>query len=642
MSTNFYKDNSDLQYYFEKGLDWEKLVRITELNYKLEDGPRSYEEAQESFEDILTMFGEFVAKEVAPRAEAIDRTKVKLENGEAIAPKEWDEVFDQIKELGLHGLPIPREFGGMNAPVLLYFMNAEMLGRADVSAMTHKSFHAGIALALLVYSFYEGTTHFDFENYKISSTRFDQAIREIAAGEAWGCMDITEPDAGSDMAMLKTRAVQDEDGQWRLTGNKIFITSGHGKYHVVIARSEEDPNLGLDGLSLFLVKAYEDKEDGTRERYVNIVRVEEKLGHNGSATCALEFDNVPAELIGKRGEGFKLMLLLMNNARVGVGFECLGVMEASLRAAKDYAAERRSMGKSIDRHEMIADYLDEMDVDIHAQRAIVMHAGYNEEYAQKLEMLGRTVMEHGDMIPELGLNSMEDLEKQIAFHRWESRRMTPLLKYFGAEKAVEHAQRCIQIHGGAGYTKDYGAEKLLRDAMVLPIYEGTSQIQALMAMKDNLMRVLKNPQAFITSLAQLRWRSLSASDPLERRVCKLRATAMGAIQTLLQKTVTDKFKEVRQLPMSQWKDAFVQMDPKRDFAFAMLHAERLIKLLCDATAAELFWEQSVQHSERRQLVERWLERAEPRSRMLMDEINNYGTRILRQLETANAADQAAE
>lgn len=636
MSTNFFRDNNDLQYYFTKGVDWEKLVRITELDYRLKDGHADFEEAQYFYEEVLSMFGEFVAKEVDPHTATFDREGVKLVDGEAVSSEAWDRVFKQIGELGIHGMPIPRELGGMNVPFLLFHFNSEMLARADVSAMTHMSFHAGIALAMLVYSFYEGTTEFDPETLEITSSRFGEYVSEIAAGEAWGAMDITEPDAGSDMAQLKARAVQGDDGIWRITGNKIFISSGHAKYHIVIARTEEDLSLGLDGLSLFVVKAYDDLPDGTRKRYVDIVRVEEKLGHHGSATCALEFDQVEGELVGKRGEGFKLMLLLMNNARVGVGFESIGLMENAWRQAKSYAEERVSMGKSIDRHEMIASYLDDMELEIAASRALTMHAGFHEEYAQKLDMFGRALVRAGKSMPSLGIESMDDIEKQLAYHKWEARRMTPLLKYAAGEGAVALAQRCIQIHGGVGYTQDYGAEKLLRDAMVLPIYEGTSQIQSLMAMKDNLMRVLNNPQAFLTSLAQARWRSVSAKDPAERRVQKLRVQSLGAIQTLLQRTATDKFKEVRNLPFTQWKTAFVQMDPKRDFSFAMLHAERLTRILIDTAVAELFWEQTQKHPERRDLLERWLEKAEPRTKMLLDEIANTGQRILDKL----ASDEA--
>lgn len=632
MSTNFFKDNEDLQYYFEKGVDWAKLVRLSEMNYQLPDGHRSLEEAKEFYEDILNMFGEFVAKEVAPVARDFDEKGVKLVDGEAVESEEWQKVFKQIAELGIHGMPVPRDFGGMNVPVLLFHFGSEMIARADVSAMTHMSFHAGIALAMLVYSFHEGSTTFDAQKLQITDSRFREYIEEIASGVAGGAMDITEPDAGSDMAMLKAKAYQDEDGTWRITGNKIFITSGHNKYHIVIARTEDDMSLGLKGLSLFVVKAYDDKPDGTRERYVDIVRIEDKLGHGGSATCALEFNNTKAELVGERGEGFKLMLLLMNNARVGVGFESLGLMESARRMAVDYAAERVSMEKTIDKHEMIASYIDDMEIEAAALRAIVMYAGYNEEYAQKLTMLARNAIKGGVTLPELGLETLEDVDAALTKHQWEARRLTPLLKYFGGECAVKHAQMSIQIHGGAGYTKDYGAEKLFRDAMVLPIYEGTSQIQALMAMKDNMVRVINKPQEFLGKIAHARWLSVAAKDADERRVARLRVQTLSAIQTMLQRTIASKFKDIRNLPITKWKDAFVQMDPKRDFSFAMMHAERFIQLLINSTVAELFLEQAQEHEERREILHRWLEKVEPHSRMLVDEIQNVGSYTFARLE----------
>ena len=346
-------------------------------------------------------------------------------------------------------------------------------------------------------------------------------------------MDITEPNAGSDMAALEAVGEQDEDGNWFVTGQKIFITSGHGKYHFVIARTEKpadpaDPFAGLGGLSMFLVPAYEDDENGHRKRYVTLDRIEEKMGHHGSCTASLSFDRAPAMLIGERGQGFEYMLVLMNNARVGVGFECLGLCEAAYRLASDYAAERKSMGKTIDRHEMIADYLDEMRTNISGIRALAMHGAFHEEVSQKKALR----LQFADLDPM----ERKRLEKQVAEHKRQARRTTPLLKYMGAEKAVEGARRAVQILGGNGYIKEYGAEKLLRDATVMPIYEGTSQIQALMAMKDTLGGIMKNPQAFLKRMAQARWRSLSADDALERRVAKIQLLSFGAQNHLMTKT----------------------------------------------------------------------------------------------------------
>ena len=635
---NFFTDNDDLRFYVDKGVDWEPLVRLTEYDYRAQDGYQSAEEALTDYRDVLEMVGQFAAEEIAPVAAEMDKVGAQMKDGEAVLPPQMQDIFDQIKELDLHRMCLPRELGGMNCPMLLYFMNSEMLGRADVSTMAHHGFHGGIAMAMLWYSIQEGTTRVDNEQFKLLETRFAKEIEEIASGEAWGCMDITEPSAGSDMGALRAKGEKDDDGNWFVTGEKIFITSGHGKYHFVIARTEEtdpnDPFAGLKGLSMFLVPTYEDTPDG-KKWIASLDRLEEKLGHHGSVTASLSFDRAPAQLVGKRGEGFKYMLTLMNNARVGVGFECLGLSEAAVRLAREYAAERPSMGKTIDRHEMIADYLDEMETDVKALRALCMHAGYNEEMAQKAELAL-------SFLPPSHEMERKRLEREHKKFKAASRRVTPLVKYFGAEKAVEIARRSLQIHGGNGYITEYGAEKLLRDALVMPIYEGTSQIQALMAMKDNLGAIMKNPQGFVKDMAQARWRAVSSRDPLERAVARIQSQVAGVKQHLITRTVADKFKSLQGKPMSVWPQSFLRdWNPKRDFAFAMLHAERLTQMLADEVICEILLEQSRKHPERRAVLESYLERAEPRCRYLHDRITSTGGRLLGRLRTTEDADEAA-
>lgn len=632
--SNYLTDNDDLLYYFDRGIDWEPLVRATERGLVQDGSPANTAEAVQTYRDIAEMVGTFAAEEVAPKAAEIDRIGVELKDGEAVLPAPMQALFDQIKGLELHWMCVPRELGGMNSPLLLYFINAEVLGRADVSVMAHHSFHGGIALALLIFSIREGSTAFD--GARIVDTRFKDAIEEVARGDAWGTMCITEPDAGSDMAAIRTVGEQDEHGNWFVSGQKIFITSGHGKYHFVIARtekaapgSEDDPLAGLGGLSFFLVPAWDEDDHGRRHRFVTIDRVEEKLGHHGSCTTALTFERAPALLLGKRGEGFKYMLTLMNNARLGVGFESIGLCEAAWRMARDYAAERPSMGKTIDRHEMIADMLDEMKTDIQGLRALAMYGAYHEELGTKYELFAS----HG---------GGDDLERKAKSHKRKARRVTPLLKYLAAEKAVEMARRNMQIHGGNGYMKEYGAEKLLRDALVMPVYEGTSQIQSLMAMKDALGLVMKQPQEFVKRLAQARWRSLSARDPLERRLAKIQHMALDAQQVLVRRTATDKF---RALPLAQWPSALKkQWNPKRDFAYAMLHAERLTKMLSDVAICEILHEQAKRHPERADVLRRYLARAEPRCRFLLDEITNTGSELLARLghDAAEGGAAAAE
>lgn len=639
---NFFEDNDDILYYFDKGVDWGPLVALIEHDYKAEGAPASETEAVETYRDMLSMIGELAADEIAPKAAEVDREGARMAGAEAELPAAVNAIFERFKELELHGLALPRELGGFNCPMVVHYLASELLARADIAVMTHYNFHSGIALALLLYSVHEGSTTFDREKMALLKTRFEVEIREIVAGDAWGSMDITEPNAGSDMAALTCRGELDADGRWFVSGQKIFLTSGHGKFHVVIARTEEasgpaDPRAGLGGLSLFLVPAYEDDGQGGRRRLATLDRIEHKLGHHGSATAAVTFDRTPAHLIGQRGEGFKLMLLLMNNARIGVGFEAIGVCEAAYRLALAYAAERRSMGKTIDRHEMIADFLDEMRTDIQGLRALAIESAYTEEMQQRLKMKAESFTDEGTL-------ERERLLKQARAHARRTRRATPLLKLLASERAVDMCRRSIQIHGGVGYTSEYGAERLLRDAMVLPIYEGTTQIQGLMVMKDALSAILKNPQRFVRDLAQARWRSISARDPLERRVARLQGLALGAQQHLIQKTVGGKLREVSRHRVREWSDRLLRnWDPKRDFSYAMLHAERLARLLGDIAICEALLAQVRRSPERRELLERYLDRAEPRCNFLHEEITTRGERLLARLHGDEAgAESAAE
>ncbi len=636
---NFYDDNDDLKFYVEKYIDWEPLVRLTEFDYRLNGGFENVEDALDFYRSVLDLVGNFAANEIAPNAAQIDREHPFLEDGVVKFPPVLQGICDQIKGLELHGMCLPRDLGGMNCPFLLFLLSSEMFSRADVSVSAHFGFHGGIAMAMLLFSVMEGTTEFDMEKMEIKSTRFADAIAEIASGEAWGSMDITEPGAGSDMAQLRCKGEQDADGNWRVTGEKIFITSGHAKYHFVIARTEKqaagaDAFAGLKGLSMFLVPTYEMDENGNQKNIASFTKLEEKLGHHGSATVTISFDETPALLVGERGDGFKLMLQLMNNARVSVGFESLGIGETALRMAREYAAERPSMGKMIDQHEMIADYLDEMQTDIQGIRAMAVNSGYHEEMGQKLNL----VLE---FVPPADELERKKMEAEMRFHQMASRRLTPLLKYLAAEKSVEISRQAVQIHGGYGYSSEYGAEKLLRDAVVLPIYEGTSQIQALMAMKDTLMGIIKDPKAFYTKFAQATWATRRAGTEPERRVARLQVTSCKALQFLMTRLAGKKINAMRKKPLGEWASFFKEWDPKKDFSLAMLHAERLTRILADVAIAEMLLDQVKKHPERLELFERYLERAEPRCRFLYEEITTTGSRLLSGLASKESTSAQA-
>lgn len=616
--TSYFADNQDLKYYFERGIEWEPIVTLAENGFRQSDGFATLDEALEAYRSALELVGEFSATRIAPRVQEIAHAPIRLERGEVVFPPALDAIFAEVRELGLAGMCLPRELGGMNLPMLLHYATGEMFARADASVMSHHGFHGGIALAMLFLSTMEGTTQYDRDSGRLVRTRFEAQIREIAAGRAWGSMDMTEPGAGSDLGAITTRAAQDASGAWHVTGEKIFITSGHGKYHFVLARSE--PQGGLAGLSLFLVPAWE-QENGRRVRRVTLERLESKLGHHASATVALGFERAPAELVGVRGEGFRQMLLLMNSGRLSVAFESLGVCEAAYRLARGHAASRVTMGRTLERHELIADRLDEMRSDIEGIRALAVAGAWHHELAHRSRLAEHHLARDAGEARRLGATSK--------LHQRAARQLTPLAKYLGAEKAVEITRHAIQLHGGSGYMREQGVEKLLRDSVLMPIYEGTSQIQALMATKDALGAA---PWTLARRLARARWQEVSARDPLARRVAYIESLSLGAQQHLQRRVTGDRLRRVANRPVAQWLVAFCAgPDPRHDFAPALLHAERLTRLLADAAVASTLQAQAARHPERRDVLARYLDRAEPRARHLHDVITTSGERLLREL-----------
>ncbi len=630
---NFFTDNDDLQWQYKHGLNWEELASTSELGYTLPGGFKNLAEARAFYDEVMTLTGDIAANELAPRAAAIDRKGTRLENGQVVMPKESDELVKKFAEAGLLGMTLPRELGGSNCPLGLSFVANELLARADVSTMSHIGFHNGGAMALLAYSALEGSVTPDPEHPYLGKTRWDKEIREIAEGKAWGCMVLTEPDCGSDMAAMRTTGTL-RDGKWYLNGNKIFITSGHGQYQIVIARTEERSGSGaldgLKGLSLFLCRR-EIVRDGKTIQNVKIDKVEHKLGHNGSPTCSLVYEDSEAELIGKRGQGFELMLFMMNGARVAVGFEAVGVCEAAYRQALDYAKVRKSMGKPIIEHEMVAEMLMDMDLDIRGMRAMAFQCINYSELSTKYDLILRYA-------PPKDPAEAERLRGLVAKYKKRARDLTPLLKYVAGEKAVEHARKNMQIHGGSGYMQEYGAEKLMRDSLVIPVYEGTSQIQALMVLKDRLMSVLKNPTKFAKQLSTATIGASTAKSELERNVHAARVEVSKVITHLIGRVAGNKIRKeigqaLRDMPAHEWpryitQDFMRDWDMKADFSYGLLHAERLTRMLVDVEIATILAKQAQLHPERRVLAERYARRMMPRIRHMADEIRGGDTSVL--------------
>ncbi|HNS96907.1 MAG TPA: acyl-CoA dehydrogenase family protein [Polyangiaceae bacterium] len=624
MSANYFLDNKDLRFQFEHGIDWKEIVELTEAGFKLPDGHASLEDAKEFYAMVMESVGEFAGDFIAPRALKIDTQGNHLVDGKVVSGEALVEVYEGLRDRELLGMPIPRELGGSNCPMCVFFATGEVLGRADVSVMTHFGFHGGIGLALLMYAAHEGSLQ--VENGQVTQTRWDDVIREIAAGQSWGAMVLTEPDAGSDLGRIRAKA-EKRDGKWYLTGEKIFITSGHGQWHIVLAKTDiDDPKAKKDPLkqlSLFMVPQMIER-DGETIRNFEVTKVEEKVGHHGSATCSLQYENSECELIGKEGEGFKLMLTLMNNARVGVGFESIGVCEAAVRQAREYAAQRVTMGQTIDHHPIVAEMLMDMELDIVGLRALAFSAANCVELASKLEM--KLLSD-----PPTDPDERKAMKRKAKKYGMQGRLLTPLLKYAAAEAAVRIARQNMQVIGGPGYISEIGADKLLRDALVLPVYEGTSQIQALMCLKDNMTQALSKPGPFARDAARLTFLATTAHDETEKLFYKAEASLHQAMLTILariasnklRRTVADKgITEIGQFAkMSNW-------DPKTDFTQGLMHAERFTRAKADVEMARILLQQAKEFPERRLIAERFMRRMAPRVAKEVDAILSNDTTVL--------------
>jgi alkylation response protein AidB-like acyl-CoA dehydrogenase len=628
MSDNFFDDNPDLRFHLRR-LDWDALVKHTELDPKDPDAFKNGKDALESYEAMLQSMGEYAAKEVAPYWKELDQQHpVQTEDGFDDPPR-MKQCIAGLAQLGAMGLSLPRRLGGLNAPMLVDFAFMEVLGRADTAVMSHCGFHGGIAAALQLYSLEEGSfTAVDGVPVK---TRFDAQIQAMASGKEWGAMVLTEPQAGSDLGQIRTAAKLQPDGTWRITGQKIYITSGHGEHHIVIARSEDPKEAaGLRGLSLFYVPAHR-TENGQRIRNFTVGGVEHKMGQHSAVAATINYEDSHAELIGQRRQGFRGMLLLMNNARIAVGFQALGIAEAAYRKARDYAETRVTMGRAIANHEMVAEILDDMELNIRGLRAVCFDAAFHQEMAERMHVILR-------LRPPTDSAEREKMEKDARRHQRKARHLTPLIKYFAGEESVRISRMGMQVFGGLGYIAETGAEKLLRDALVLPIYEGTSQIQSLMALKDNLQAALRNPGKFFQKMANARVQALSERDHVEKGLARLQGYSYSAMQTIIARIAARKVGGMRDVPLMQWKHQLTgSWDPQKDFSFGMLHAERLTQLLCYAAIGEALWAQAQaargtpDEAERHDLADRWMARWEPKARGILGEIETSAGSVLRAL-----------
>ncbi|MDE6715279.1 MAG: acyl-CoA dehydrogenase family protein [Muribaculaceae bacterium] len=446
---NFYTDNTDLKHHLTHPL-MSKIVELKERNYsdaeKYDYAPQDFEDAMDSYDKVLEIVGEICGDIVAENAEDVDHQGPRVENGRVIYADGTQKNLDACRKAGLMGMAMPRRFGGLNFPITPYIMAADIVSRAD----------AGYENLWGLQDCAETLYEFGDEDQK------QRYLPRVCAGETMS-MDLTEPDAGSDLQAVMLKASQLEDGTWVLNGVKRFITNGDSDIHLVLARSEEGTKDGR-GLSMFI---YDKKNGG-----VTVRRIENKLGIKGSPTCELVFKNAKAELCGSRRLGLiKYVMALMNGARLGIAAQSVGISEAAYREAVSYARDRKQFGKAIINFPAVQEILSVMKAKLDASRSLLYATARFVDMYKVYEDIAR----ERTLTPEERAEMKAYSKLADAF--------TPLGKGLSSEYCNQNAYDCIQIHGGSGFMKDYACERIYRDARITSIYEGTTQLQVVAAIR---------------------------------------------------------------------------------------------------------------------------------------------------------------
>uniref|UniRef100_UPI00402A5110 acyl-CoA dehydrogenase family protein n=1 Tax=Prevotella sp. TaxID=59823 RepID=UPI00402A5110 len=446
---NYYSDHPEIEFHLNHPL-MKRVVDLKERNYaekdQFEDAPVNYEDAIENYKRLLDITGDVAGNIIEPNSESVDQEGPHLENGRMIYASKTFENLEATRKAGLWGLSMPRRYGGLNLPNAVFSMASEIISAADAGFQNIWSLQSCI------------DTLYEFG----SEEQRQKYIPRICAGETMS-MDLTEPDAGSDLQRVMLKATQDADGTWRLNGVKRFITNGDSDIHLVLARSEEGTKDGR-GLSMFIY----DKRDGG----VTVRHIENKLGIHGSPTCELVYKNAKAELCGSTRLGLiKYVMALMNGARLGIAAQSVGVEQEAYNKGLAYAKERAQFGEKIINFPAVYDMLSRMKAKLDAGRSLLYCCARYVDIYKALEDIARDTK----LTPE----ERQEMKKYTRL----ADAFTPLAKGMNSEYANQNAYDAISIHGGSGFIMEYKSQRLFRDARIFSIYEGTTQLQVVAAIR---------------------------------------------------------------------------------------------------------------------------------------------------------------
>jgi alkylation response protein AidB-like acyl-CoA dehydrogenase len=530
----------DMELFLDRRADWPRYFRLSRRQ------TTGIAEEIETFKMILRTAGE-ICEDVEAGARGHWHEEVRLEQGRVVVPAHVAAGHEKLRSAGLVCLTLDREYGGQNLPILLNGFYLEMVARADASLMTIIGLQSGVA---------HDIQHFGSEEVK------RRYLPQFATGALQGAMDLTEPQAGSDLGEIRTR-VTEQHGRYFVDGEKIFITNGGAPIHLVLARDAAtfDQTKGTtNGLSLILCPVM--LPDGTPNR-VRVARVETKLGIHGSPTCVMEFEHAEGFLLGTAGAGFRAMLELMNNARLGVAAQGIGIAEAAYRQARAYAAERVQFGAPIVQQPLVKSMLALMAINIAAARALLYRTCAMMDETEALRLYLRSDESARD--PERA-RLVEEMEHDVQLVRF----FTPLCKYYATEISNHVTRQAIQVHGGIGYMAQSPVGHYHSDSIITTIYEGTSEIQASFALKE------MSKGALFTTLDRAR----GELDGLRRSHPELVALVCRGIEWIQESVPA------------------LMGDPQ----YALLNAKRVCEMVIDVVVAAELLLQSDASEQRRELA----------------------------------------
>jgi alkylation response protein AidB-like acyl-CoA dehydrogenase len=581
---NYFTDSSEWKYLFRNAIDWDTILPLYYPTFPTSNGFNNKEELLQFFEQVMDATGKWSGETLRARAKELDEVgcaKTKPDGSVELSETILKTYAEAVK-LDVFGVSVDEKYGGLGMPVSIGMLILEQLSRACISTSTQLAFFTSMADML--------------ERFCDAAT-CERLIPQIIKGQISGSMCLTEPDAGSDVGSLRTSAVKQANGTYILNGTKMFITNAGGGFGFVLARVKGAPE-GLAGISLFLA---EEKLDG-KQNY-RITKIEEKMGMHGSMTCEVVYENSIASLVGAENEGFKYMLHLMNEARISVGIQSIGGIEAGLERAKVYAETRKQFGKPIIELPLFKRNFDDWTAEQDAFRAFMADTMSSFDIFQRLDLKLRHA---GELT--------ENEKKLHKTHHTITRNRTPLVKYMGAETYTTLSVKAIQAFGGYGYMKEYEVDRIHRDCFGALLYEGTSQIQALMAMKDYMKKVMKNPPKFVQSMMaahpmgnlaernEFKKAYLGLQYDFQKNWGKLLLSAFKNPNTGVLEAITH-FGQL--FSKEYWQDS-----EKLDRV--MVHAETLCQALSFLEIVKVLGKQAQKDPSRKELFQRYLLLAKPR------------------------------